>query len=74
MAQLLARGVGIALGGIIYDLTRVAGLAPNAAYGIVFTLEAIGFLVCIYFLQASDVHSFAREANVPATAAIEAID
>ena len=74
MAQLLARGIGIALGGIIYDLTRAAGFAPSAAYGIVFTLEAIGFLVCIYFLQASDVRSFARESNVPATAALEAID
>lgn len=74
MAQLLARGVGIALGGIIYDLARLFGFATHVAYGAVFALEATGFLICIYFLRASDVHSFARETHIPSTAALEAVD
>lgn len=74
MAQLLSRGVGIALGGVFYDLFRVFGASTNWGYGGVFLLEAFGFLVCIYFLRASQVKQFAKDADVPATAALDMAD
>lgn len=63
MAQLLSRGVGIFLGGLIRDI--VLGLTGSAglAYGSIFALEALGFVVCLALLKAADVRGFARAAQ-----------
>ncbi len=74
MAQLLFRGIGVALGGVIYDIvSRVTGVLP-LGYAAVFGLEAVGFAVCIYFLNRSDVRGFALGTQVPSTAALTLMD
>lgn len=74
MAQLLFRGIGVALGGVIYDLaSRALGSAP-AGYALVYVLEGVGFAACLYFLRASDVRAFARNARAPASAALTLAD
>lgn len=71
MAQLLFRGIGVALGGAIFDLASRALGSVSAGYALVYGLEAVGFAACLLLLRASDVRSFARGARVPATAALE---
>ena len=74
MAQLLFRGIGVALGGIIYDIvSRITGVLP-LGYAAVFALEAVGFAACVYFLHISDVRGFAQGARVPSLAALTLVD
>jgi BCD family chlorophyll transporter-like MFS transporter len=63
MAQLLARGVGILLGGILRDVVLALTGSLPVAYGSIFALEAVGFMVCIGLLRAADVGGFARAAH-----------
>ncbi len=74
MAQLLFRGIGVALGGILFDImSRMSG-SVALGYASVYALEAIGFMACLYFLRASDVRGFARHARVSPVAAMAAVD
>lgn len=59
VAQLVSRGVGIALGGIALDLFRMTLPAAHIAYGSIFMLEAIGFLICVGILARVDAPGFA---------------
>lgn len=63
MAQLLSRGVGIFLGGLLRDVMLAVTGSQFVAYGSIFTLEAIGFLTCILLLRAADVRGFAHRAE-----------
>ncbi|HRA52965.1 MAG TPA: MFS transporter [Thermoflexales bacterium] len=74
MAQLLFRGIGVALGGVIFDLASRALGSPASGYALVYFLEAIGFAACLYFLRASDVRAFARTTQAPSTAALTMAD
>lgn len=65
MAQLLFRGLGIALGGVIRDIVYLATKSYPLAYGSVFFLEALGLLACILIIMKVDVPGFARK-SVPA--------
>jgi BCD family chlorophyll transporter-like MFS transporter len=58
VAQLVSRGVGIALGGVARDLFLFASGTPAVAYGLVFVLEAVGFLVCVGILARVDAPGF----------------
>ncbi len=60
LAQLVFRGVGMALGGLMRDV--VLGLSGSlpVAYGSVFLLEAVGLAVCMLLLLRIDVAGFAR--------------
>ncbi|MFV9504034.1 MAG: BCD family MFS transporter [Oscillochloridaceae bacterium umkhey_bin13] len=59
VAQLVFRGVGMAVGGIALDLFRLITQAPQIAYGSVFLLEAIGLVACVAILARVDAPGFA---------------
>ncbi|NCC36765.1 MAG: MFS transporter, partial [Chloroflexia bacterium] len=59
VAQLVSRGVGMALGGIVFDLANLITRVPHLAYGSVFLLSAVGFVVCIGILARVDAPGFA---------------
>jgi BCD family chlorophyll transporter-like MFS transporter len=68
VAQLVFRGVGISLGGVIRDMVLWRSDSLAVAYASVFLLEAIGLLCCVALLRRIDIAGFAcREA--PALAA-----
>lgn len=61
MTQLVSRGLGIGLGGVVRDVgLSISGSLP-LAYAAVFVLEAIGLAVCIGLLSKLDVIGFTRE-------------
>jgi MFS transporter, BCD family, chlorophyll transporter len=67
VAQLVFRGIGVALGGGVRDLMYSLSGSYPLAYAAVFLLEAIGLLLCIPLIIAVDVPGFARrQALVPA--------
>ncbi|NTV64381.1 MAG: BCD family MFS transporter [Oscillochloris sp.] len=59
LAQLVFRGVGMALGGLLRDLVLTLSGSHTMAYGSVFLLEAVGLAVCITLLSRIDVAGFA---------------
>jgi MFS transporter, BCD family, chlorophyll transporter len=61
MIQLVSRGVGIGLGGIVRDVMLALTGSLAVAYSSVFILEAIGLAVCVGLLLRLDVVGFARE-------------
>ncbi len=66
--QLVSRGAaGIAAGGILCDAALALTGSFASTYGIVFWLEAIGALACIWLLRRADVPGFAaKRSRVPA--------
>jgi MFS transporter, BCD family, chlorophyll transporter len=60
LAQLVFRGVGMALGGVLRDAVLGLSGSLTMAYGSVFLLEAVGLAVCMALLARIDVPSFAR--------------
>lgn len=60
LAQLVFRGVGLALGGVLRDLFLLLTGSHAIAYGSIFLLEALGLAVCISLLARIDVEGFAR--------------
>jgi BCD family chlorophyll transporter-like MFS transporter len=60
MIQLIARGAGIAAGGLLRDLALSTTGSMGLAYGFVFAFEAVGILVCILLLRRVDVPGFVR--------------
>lgn len=60
LAQLVFRGVGLALGGILRDLLLLLTGSHALAYGSIFLLEAVGLAVCITLLARIDVEGFAQ--------------
>ena len=67
MTQLVSRGVGIGLGGVVRDVTLALTGSAAIAYSSVFILEAIGLAVCIALLSRLDVVGFARDHQAEAT-------
>ncbi|CAG0931381.1 Protein PucC [Thermoflexales bacterium] len=61
MIQLVSRGVGIGLGGIVRDIGLALTGSPAVAYSSVFLLEAMGLAVCITLVRRLDVAGFARQ-------------
>ncbi|MBX7215184.1 MAG: BCD family MFS transporter [Thermoflexales bacterium] len=58
LAQLLFRGIGIALGGVLYDVfARLLNSQP-AGYALVYALEALGFLGALILLRAARIGSW----------------
>ncbi|MCX7706625.1 MAG: BCD family MFS transporter [Anaerolineae bacterium] len=62
--QLVARGAGIAMGGVIRDAALAASGQFAVAYASVFLIEGLGLLVCIWLLARVDVPAFARQARL----------
>jgi BCD family chlorophyll transporter-like MFS transporter len=66
----LARGGGVASGGILRDLgLSLTGSVP-AAYGIVFALGVIGLGLSIYALRQANIQAFKARQTQPETAAV----
>ena len=61
MTQLIARGIGIGLGGVVRDVALSLTGSPALSYASVFILEAIGLGACIVLLARLDAAGFARE-------------
>lgn len=59
--QLVGRGAGIAMGGIIRDLGLALSSQFSVAYGAVFLIEALGLFLCILLLVRVDIQGFAAE-------------
>jgi len=59
--QLFARGAGIAVGGLVRDVTLAWSGQFNVAYASVFVLEAVGLYVTIGLLYWVNVPTFARQ-------------
>jgi BCD family chlorophyll transporter-like MFS transporter len=60
MVQLVARGAGIAAGGLLRDLTLNLTGRFDSAYAILFLFEALGLLATIPLLRRVDVLGFAE--------------
>jgi BCD family chlorophyll transporter-like MFS transporter len=82
LAQAIARGSATVLGGGVLDLGRalvrtVSGVAEVEqsqaflAYGLVFTLQAIGMMVAIGLLRQVNIQEFQANAKAAITAALE---
>ena len=61
MIQLVSRGVGIGLGGVVRDVMLALTGSQALAYSSVFILEAIGLAVCLALVLRLDVAGFARQ-------------
>jgi BCD family chlorophyll transporter-like MFS transporter len=61
MIQLVSRGIGIGLGGVVRDVMLALTGSQAIAYSSVFILEALGLAVCIALVLRLDVVSFARQ-------------
>lgn len=61
--QLVSRGAGIAAGGLLRDVALAVTDSFASTYGIVFWLEALGALSCIWLLRRADVPGFASRAG-----------
>ncbi|MBO9309770.1 MAG: BCD family MFS transporter [Chloroflexi bacterium] len=63
VASTLARGSGVALGGVIFDVALVfVGGDKAAAYGGVFLLQSVGFIGTLFLLAQISLAEFEREA------------
>jgi BCD family chlorophyll transporter-like MFS transporter len=61
MVQLVTRGFGISMGGVIRDVAlELTGAFPSA-YAALFAIEALGLYLCIYLLMRVNVPGFARQ-------------
>jgi BCD family chlorophyll transporter-like MFS transporter len=65
VVQLVARGAGIAAGGLIRDIAFTASGALPVAYAAVFLIEALGIFASIGLLLRVDVKGFATEHSSP---------
>jgi MFS transporter, BCD family, chlorophyll transporter len=82
LAQAIARGSATVLGGGVLDLGRaLLRLGPGGgevgqpqaflAYGLVFTLQALGMMVAILLLSRVNIQEFQANARAAITAALE---
>ena len=58
MIQLASRGAGIAAGGLLRDAALAVTGSFASTYGLVFWVEALGALACIWLLRRADVAGF----------------
>jgi BCD family chlorophyll transporter-like MFS transporter len=65
VVQLVARGAGIAAGGLVRDIALSVSGALPAAYATVFLIEALGIFASIGLLRRVDVKGFAAEHTSP---------
>jgi len=63
--QLIARGLGIASGGLIRDLALGVAGEAGTAYAVLFATEGLGLFFCIWLLLRVDVPAFAAEHRLP---------
>jgi BCD family chlorophyll transporter-like MFS transporter len=71
LAQSMARGMAIVLGGIALDVGKGMFSKPTLAYDLVFGLEAVGMLLAIWFLGRVNVQEFRDNASAAIAAVME---
>lgn len=75
MLQLVTRGFGISMGGVVRDVALQLTGAFNSAYAVLFAVEALGLYLCIYLLVRVNVPGFARQQGpLSATTLLAAAD
>jgi BCD family chlorophyll transporter-like MFS transporter len=59
VVQLVARGAGIASGGLLRDLALAFSGQFNVTYAVLFTIEALGLFSTVFLLRQVDIPGFA---------------
>ncbi len=72
--QLVSRGAGIAMGGVVRDAALAVSGQLSVAYAAVFMIEAAGLLACIWLLARVDVPAFARQARTRTAEVLAAVE
>ena len=72
--QLISRGAGIAMGGVIRDVGLAITGSYSAAYTSVFFIEAVGLFVSIWLLRRVGVEAFATKARLSPAEVLAAAD
>ena len=62
--QLVSRGGGIAAGGLLRDAALAVTGSFASTYGLVFWVEAMGALACIWLLKRADVPGFVSKTGI----------
>ncbi len=62
--QLVSRGAGIAAGGFLRDAALAVTGSFASTYGLVFWVEAVGALACIWLLKRADVPGFVSKTGI----------
>jgi BCD family chlorophyll transporter-like MFS transporter len=74
VSETLARGVGVIVGGVLRDVTLTLSGSLPTAYGAVFLMEAIGFVVTLVVLSRVNVDAFQQQTPAPDTVLSAAMD
>ncbi len=71
LAQALARAAATVSGGAVLDLGKQLFSEPVLSYGLVFTLQAVGMVLAIWFLNRVDVAEFRTNAKQAIASVLE---
>lgn len=71
LAQALARAVATVSGGAVLDVGKQLFSQPVLSYGLVFTLQAVGMILAIWFLSRVDVAEFQTNAKQAIASVLE---
>ena len=63
LSQAMARGTATVTGGIVLDLGRKIFTTPVLAYGLVFSLQAAGMVLAVWFLGRVNIQEFRDNAK-----------
>lgn len=71
LAQAMARGLSIVLGGAVLNLGKIIFDLPVLAYGMVFALQALGMIAAVFLLRRVNVTEFQANAKRAITSILE---
>lgn len=71
LAQALARAIATVTGGAVLDLGKLLFGAPLLAYGLVFSIQAIGMLSAVWLLSRVNVAEFKADAQTAIASVIQ---
>lgn len=75
VSSTLARGTGVASGGVLLDLSLgLAGGSATGGYGLVFVIQAVGFVVTLFILARLNVAEFMGDAPQSETVMANTMD
>ncbi len=71
LAQAMARGIATVTGGAVLDFGKTLFTTPLLAYGLVFSLQAVGMILAVWLLSRVDVTEFRTNAKQAIAAVLE---
>lgn len=71
LAQAMARGTATVTGGAVLDFGKTLFTNPLLAYGLVFSLQAVGMILAVWFLSRVDVTEFRTNAKQAIASVLE---